>query len=120
MVVVLGAHFPETHFHAEHAEFSPDTAIEFLEQHRPRSEDLVVCHGDYCFANALIDDWAVVGYLDLGELGVADRWWDLAVTTWSTTWNLGPGWEHTFLDAYGVEEDPDRIAFFRLLYDLAS
>jgi hypothetical protein len=29
-------------------------------------------------------------------------------------------WEEPFLDAHGVETDPRRIAFYRLLYDLAS
>jgi kanamycin kinase len=62
----------------------------------------------------------VAAYLDLGELGVADRWWDLAVATWSTTWNLGPGWEPAFLEAYGIDPDPERIAYYRLLYDLVS
>jgi kanamycin kinase len=53
-------------------------------------------------------------------MGVADRWWDLAAATWSVTWNLGPGWEATFLRAYGVTEDGDRLAYYRMLYDLAS
>jgi kanamycin kinase len=61
-----------------------------------------------------------VGFVDLGELAVADRWWDLAIGTWSTTWNYGPGLEPRFLAAYGAEPDPDRQAFYRLLYDLAS
>jgi len=58
--------------------------------------------------------------VDLGELGVADRWWDLAVATWSTTWNLGAGYEDLFLAAYGVERDRERMAYYRLLYDLVS
>ena len=55
-----------------------------------------------------------------GELGVADRWWDLAVATWSLTWNLGPGWEDLFLERYGIDADPERIGYFRLMYDLTS
>jgi kanamycin kinase len=70
--------------------------------------------------NVLIDDGAVTGYLDLGELGVADRWWDLAVATWSCDWYVGPGWQDLFLDTYGIERDDDKIEFYRLLYDLAS
>ncbi len=66
----------------------------------------MVCHGDYCFPNVLIEDGSVTGYLDLGELAVADRWWDLAVGSWSTAWNIGPGWEEVFLDSYGVVPDP--------------
>jgi kanamycin kinase len=80
--------------------------------------DLVVCHGDYCLPNVLVADGRASGFVDLGELGVADRWWDLAVGSWSITWNLGPGWEESFLHAYGVSRDEGRIAFFRLLYDL--
>jgi len=41
----------------------------------------------------------------LGALGVADRWADLAVATWSLEWNYGPGWQSVLLEAYGVESD---------------
>ena len=58
------------------------------------------------------------GHVDLGELGVADRWADLAVATWSTTWNYGPGWEPQLLDAYGIAPDPGRTSYYRLLWDL--
>ena len=44
----------------------------------------------------------------------------VAVGAWSVTWNLGPGWEELFYEAYGVEPDEPRIEFYRLLYDLAS
>ena len=98
-----------------------NAALERLESLRPQSEDLVVCHGDYCFPNILLDDaGAVTGYVDLGELAIADRWWDVTLGAWSTTWNVGPGYEDLFYDSYGIEPDADRIAFYRLLYDLAS
>jgi len=110
-----------TDLHPEHAHLSLDEALATLDRLRPASEDLVVCHGDYCFPNVLLDDaGSVSGYVDLGELGVADRWWDIAIGAWSTTWNVGPGWEDLFYETYGVERDDDRIAFYRLLYDLAS
>ena len=40
------------------------------------------------------------------------------IATWSTRWNFGPGWEPTLLDAYGVEPDPSRTRYYRLLWDL--
>ncbi len=58
------------------------------------------------------------GHVDLGSLGVADRWADLAVATWSTEWNYGPGWQELLLDTYGVDADPERTAYYRLLWDL--
>ena len=111
---------PDRDFHSEHAHLTPSQALAELEATRPVTEDVVLCHGDYCLPNVMIDDGRVSGYLDLGEIGLADRWWDLAVATWSLTWNLGPGWEDTFLQSYGVERDPDRTRYFRLLYDLVS
>jgi len=99
---------------------TPEAALRELERCRPAGEDLVVSHGDYCPPNALMRGGRVVGYVDLGELAVADRWRDLAVSTWSATWNFGPGLERLFLDAYGAEPDPVRQAFYRLLFDLAS
>ncbi len=111
---------PPRDFHTDHRHLSLEGALDRLEELRPASEDTVVCHGDYCPPNILIDGWRVRGFLDLGEIGVADRWWDLAVGTWSATWNYGPGWEELFLRTYGVERDESRIEFYRLLYDLAS
>jgi kanamycin kinase len=107
-------------FHEEHAHLTPRAALKLLDATRPVSEDVVLCHGDYCFPNLLIEQRRVTGYLDLGEMGLADRWWDLAVATWSCDWNVGPGWQDLFLDSYGIERDDDKIAFYRLLYDLAS
>lgn len=68
------------------------------------SEDLVVCHGDACAPNTLIDEsgkW--VAHVDLGNLGVGDRWADLAILTWSTRWNYGEGWEMNVYISYGIE-----------------
>jgi kanamycin kinase len=87
----------------------------------PPVDRLVVCAGDACAPNTLLDDAGrVTGHVDLGALGVADRWADLAVATWSTVWNYGPGWEGPLLDAYGVDPDPARTDFYRRLWDATS
>ena len=111
---------PERDFHPEFEHLSAAEAVRLLESTRPSSEQLVVCHGDYCLPNVLIEDGEVSGFVDLGELGVADLWWDLAVATWSLTWNLGPGYEDLFLEHYGIDRNEDRVRFYRLLYDLVS
>jgi kanamycin kinase len=58
------------------------------------------------------------GHVDLGDLGVADRWADLAIATWSTKWNYGPGREQVLLDAYGIKPDAERTHYYRLLWQL--
>ncbi len=97
------------------------TTIEVMEilADAPSVDQLVVCHGYACAPNTvLFEDGLLSGHVDLGALGVADRWADLAVATWSTEWNYGPGWDGPLLAAYGVDPDPERVAYYRLLWDL--
>jgi kanamycin kinase len=124
--LAAGHILPARDFHPEFEALSAEEAIGRLERTCATTEDLVVCHGDYCLPNVLLradssgEDLSVCGFVDLGELGIADRWWDLAVATWSLTWNLGPGFEDEFLRLYGVTPDPRRVEFYRLLYDVVS
>jgi len=78
---------------------------------------LVVAHGDACAPNTLIDtDGAFVGIVDVGDLGVADRWADLAIASWSLEWNFGPGHEDALWAGYGEAPDPERIRRYRTLW----
>lgn len=84
----------------------------------PPIDRAVVCHGDACAPNTLLDDngnWC--GHVDFGDLGVADRWADLAIASWSLEWNYGEGWDGIFFEAYGVDEDPERMSYYRRLWD---
>lgn len=77
----------------------------------------VVCHGDACAPNTLIDDdGGCSGHVDFGGLGVADRWADLAVATLSLGWNYPGRWEEAFFAAYGVAPDAERIDYYRRLW----
>lgn len=84
----------------------------------PPIDRLVVCHGDACCPNTLLaDDGSWTAHVDLGALGVADRWADIAVASMSTEWNYGPGWEDALIAAYGVEPDRERLSFYRDLWN---
>lgn len=90
---------------------------------RLEATDLVVCHGDACLPNFLIDPETLdcVGLVDLGRLGVADRYLDLSLVTA----NVGsPGMFPQFtaagadrlLRAYGLNNpDRDRLRFYQVL-----
>jgi kanamycin kinase len=94
-----------------------------LEATRPAVEELVVCHGDLCLPNVLLDPHTVTvtGLIDVGGLGRADRYADLALATRSLADDdlnpqFGPGAADRFLARYGeVEVHRDRLAFYRLL-----
>lgn len=96
----------------------------------PPIDRAVVCHGDPCVPNTLLaSDGALAGIVDLGSLGVADRWADLAVATWSLMWNFEgasprdavadvtpSGLELALLDAYGIAPDAERTRYYRRLW----
>jgi kanamycin kinase len=105
-------------WHESHQHLTVERGLELLAD-IPPVDKLVVCHGDACSPNTLLDEdgnWCA--HVDLDTLGVADRWADLAVATLATEWNYGPNWTEPLLAAYGVEPDWDRIAYYRLLWDL--
>lgn len=105
-------------WHPEHRGLDVNRALAALSR-PPAVDELVVCHGDSCAPNTLLGlDGGWTGHVDLGSLGVADRWADLAIATWSTGWNYGPGWSDLLLAAYGIADDPVRTAYYRLLWDL--
>jgi kanamycin kinase len=86
----LGKIRPEA-WHASHRHLALDRVLAVLAE-LPPIDRLVVCHGDTCAPNTLIgDDGGCAEHVDLGALGVADRWADFAIATWSTQWNYaGP------------------------------
>ncbi|MEW9265776.1 aminoglycoside 3'-phosphotransferase [Kineococcus endophyticus] len=86
----------------------------------PAVDRVVVCHGDACAPNTLLDDATgqAVAWVDLSGVGRGDRWADIAVATMSLDWNYGPGWQEEFLRAYGVGPDPVRTAYYRALWDV--
>ncbi|WP_406053590.1 APH(3') family aminoglycoside O-phosphotransferase [Kribbella sp. NBC_00889] len=85
-----------------------------LERTRPASEDLVVCHGDLTLDNVLVDPrtGGLTGVIDVGRLGVADRWLDLAILQRELTAEPFAA----LLAGYGLTgPDQDKLAFFILL-----
>jgi len=93
-----------------------------LDRTMPGEEDLVVTHGDLCLPNIMLDPESVrvTGVLDVGTLGVADRYVDLAIATRSLLDDeLNPQYTHQasgrFLKRYGVAPEHTKIEFYRLL-----
>ena len=87
-----------------------------LEETRPRTEDLVVTHGDACLPNFMADGPKFSGYIDCGRLGIADRHQDIALACGSIERNFGEHLVAAFLEAYGnFEQRPEKMVYYRLL-----
>jgi aminoglycoside phosphotransferase len=77
----------------------------------------VLVHGDACLPNFLYNGNHLSGYIDVGEMTLAEAEVDLAAAVWSLQRNLGPGYGLAFLHTYGLEEaDEEEVERLRLLY----
>ncbi|MER5972947.1 APH(3'') family aminoglycoside O-phosphotransferase [Streptomyces sp. NPDC002055] len=81
--------------------------------------DTVVCHGDLCLPNIILDPRTldVSGFIDLGRLGTADRYADLALVFASAreTWadeEQARAADGAFAERYGISPDRDRLRFY--------
>lgn len=82
----------------------------------PIEADRVVTHGDFSLDNIFLDDdGAVTGCLDLGRVGVADRYQDLAIL-WNSLREFDLGLAEAMFDAYGVAPDRAKMEL-HLLFD---
>ncbi|MFB9391832.1 APH(3')-V family aminoglycoside O-phosphotransferase [Streptomyces coeruleoprunus] len=102
--------------------WSGERLLAELDRTRPEKEDTVVCHGDLCPNNVLLDPETcrVTGVIDVGRLGRADRHADLALAARELEidedpW-FGPEYAERFLERYGAQHvDKDKMAFYQLL-----
>lgn len=103
---------------AEWRQVRPAELLSRLQNSVPTVQDLVVCHGDATLANFLFDPQtlAFTGAVDVGHLGVADRYSDLALTAAQV---VNHGWSPdsgSLLALYGLDNpDAERLEFYLLL-----
>ncbi|MBH0775180.1 tetratricopeptide repeat protein [Nocardia sp. NEAU-351] len=104
-------------FDEENAGRAPEEMLRRLLDTRPEESDFVVTHGDLTPANVL--EGGIV--LDVGGLGVADRYRDLALAERDLRGGGGGGERAVaaFFEAYGpIDPDHERSAYYRLLDEL--
>jgi streptomycin 3"-kinase len=102
----------------------PEQILEQIEAELPvrlaqERTQLVVCHGDLCLPNILVDPATgeVQALIDLGRLGTADPYGDIALllATARETWSddaMARRADREFAELYGTELDPERQDFY--------
>jgi aminoglycoside 3'-phosphotransferase II len=105
-------------FEPQWQSFTPQSLFEKLLSLKPHNEDVVVVHGDLYPMNirAHPAQKTLLGYIDVGGMGVSDRYTDLAVIANAIEWHLGETWVERFFHAYGIATvDTRKLQFYQLL-----
>ena len=105
----------------------PEELLVWLEQNRPR-EDIVLTHGDFCLPNLFIKGDKISGFIDLGKMGPADRWQDIAIVLRSLKDNLSGKYNggkayfefepYMLLDELRISMDEEKNRYYKLLDEL--
>lgn len=104
----------------------PEQLLDWLENNRPDYEP-VLSHGDLCLPNIFIDNGKISGFIDLGDMGIGDKWRDIALCFRSLKWNAegaygGKAYPDTrpelLFEALGIAPDQEKIRYYLLLDEL--
>lgn len=81
-------------------------------------EKLCFSHGDASLPNIFVDEKEFIGFIDVGECGVADIWFDLAICEKSIKKNFGEEYVSMFYKKIDVIPDRKKIEYYLLLMNL--
>lgn len=108
----------EDDFDAEREGWSAEQVWDALQTLLPLAPDPVVTHGDFSLDNILLRDGVVVGCIDTGRVGIADRYQDIAIL-WHSLGEFDPGLQDRFFARYGIADvDRGKLHFHLLLDEL--
>ena len=89
---------------------------------------MVFTHGDLSLPNILVKNNRVSGFIDLGKMGIADRWQDIAICYRSLKHNFEGNFNGGFpyegyspemlFEKLGIAADPDKLRYYILLDEL--
>lgn len=103
-------------FDEERAGWTAEQIWQAMSDLLPLAPDPVVTHGDFSLDNLLMVDGAVIGCIDAGRVGVADRYQDVAIA-WNCLGEFGDGLQDRFLQRYGAPHPDRRKLRFHLMLD---
>ena len=115
---------PETF--SENGFANPEALLQWLYENQPK-EELVLSHGDYCLPNIFAKEDAFCGFVDVGRMGIADKWQDIALCYRSLAHNFAGKYNgisygtfdaSLFFEMLGVEPDWKKIRYYILLDEL--
>ena len=96
---------------------SLNEVLDYLYKNR-FEEELCFSHGDVSLPNILCVKDKFSGFIDVGECGIADKWFDLAICEKSIVRNFGQEYVDEFYDKLNIQRDDKKVDYYILLMEL--
>ena len=96
---------------------SLENIIRFLKENKFNDEKCF-SHGDTSLPNIFALKDKFVGFIDVGECGIADKWFDLAICEKSIRRNYGEEYIQQFYNELNIAPDREKIDYYLLMMEL--
>lgn len=96
---------------------SLEEIVKYLKDNKFK-EELCFSHGDTSLPNIFANDNHFSGFIDVGECGIADKWFDLAICEKSIKRNYGQEYVKKFYEKLNIKEDRFKIDYYLLMMEL--
>lgn len=96
---------------------SLENIIEFLKDNK-FNDEYCFSHGDTSLPNIFASKNRFTGFIDVGECGIADKWFDLAICEKSIKRNYGEEYISKFYEALNITPERDKIDYYLLMMEL--
>lgn len=117
---IVNGEVDEEDFEESYRGKKAEEIYDILIKTKPKDEDLVFTHGDYCLPNIMISNKEISGFIDMGRAGLADKYQDIALALRTLRHNFNDEkLEEIFLSTYGIEEvNLEKVKYYILLDEL--
>lgn len=95
---------------------SAQDVYKYLVSNMPK-EDKVFIHGDYCFNNYFADNNHISGFIDLGQMGVGDKYQDIALCVRELL-DFDKKYTELLFQYLDMKPDYEKIRYYILLDEL--
>lgn len=96
---------------------SLENIIKFLRDNK-FNDEYCFSHGDTSLPNIFASGDEFTGFIDVGECGIADKWFDLAICEKSIRRNYGEDYIQQFYNELGIVPDRKKIDYYLLMMEL--
>ena len=96
---------------------SINNILQFLKDNK-FVDKLYFSHGDTSLPNIFASKDKFTGFIDVGECGIADKWFDLAICEKSIRRNYGEEYISKFYKELNIIPEQDKIDYYLLMMEL--